>query len=266
MRETSAADAGGFIRYYVIDGAGPVHVHLAPLICPATATMLQVATHPRLAGRASILIDYFGCGLSDRPAGFSHTMQAHADTISAVLDHEGVRESVVIGHSMGGTVGLLVALSRPDLVGRLVLGESNLEPGGGDGTRRIAAVPVDEYVAETSVRELDMLRRAASRGATWAATYLAIREHGSDPRAVHAASVDIVGLDSSLLRRFLDLAIPRTFVYGGRTLADLDGRWTPDVPDPAVLEAHGVRTIVIPDAGHFMYVDDLDGYAAAVAQ
>lgn len=254
-----------FIRYHVIPGDGPVHVYLAPLVSPVTATLLDVATHRRLAGRPAILVDYLGCGVSDWPAAFSHTMAAHAATVAAVLDHERVDATVVVGHSMGGTVGLLLALARPDLVARLVLGESNLLPGGGDGTRRIAAVSADEYVHEVVPADLAALRAAARHDAL-AVRLLAIREHGSDPRAVHAASVDLVGLDPSLLRRFLELPVPRAFVYGGRTLDELDGQWTPDVPDRRLLDGAGVHTLVVPGAGHFMYVDDLDGYVDAVVR
>lgn len=264
MKSLLLTDHGCFIRYYVIAGTGPAHVYLPPLISPASATLLQVATHRRLAGRNAILIDYLGAGFSDRPPAFSHTMRDHASTVAAVLDHEDVTAAVVVGHSMGGTVGLFVALDRPDLVGRLVLGESNLGPGGGDGTRRIAAISLDTYVSEAAGAEIASLRRSAVAGDAWAAAQLAIREHGSDPRAVHAASVDIVGLDPSLLRRFTELEIPRAFIYGEQTLADLDGRATPDVPDRSLLERHGVVTAVVANAGHFMYADNLDGYVDAV--
>jgi pimeloyl-ACP methyl ester carboxylesterase len=226
--------------------------------------MLQIATHLRLAGRASILVDYLGCGVSDRPASFSHTMRDHAGTVAAILDHEGVADCVVIGHSMGGTVGLYLALERPDLVAQLVLGESNVGPGGGDGTRHIASFTVDDYVDVVASRELISLRRRAIAGDTTAAVMVAIREHGSDPGAVHAASCDIVGLDEKLLQQLLDLSIPRAFLYGERTLDELDGRATPDVPGRSTLAAAGVETQVVPEAGHFMYFDNLDGYVAAL--
>jgi pimeloyl-ACP methyl ester carboxylesterase len=253
-----------FIAYNVLPGHGPVHVYLAPLICPSTATMLQVATHPRLAGRAAILVDYLGCGASDRPLSFSHTMRDHARTIASILDHEGVADCVIVGHSMGGTVGLHLALDRPDLVARLVLGESNLGPGGGGGTRYIASFSLGEYVGSIAPRELIALRQKATAGDTMAAAMLSIRLHGSDARAVHAASCDIVGLDEKLLQHLLDLTIPRAFIYGARTLDELDGRWTADVPDRTMLDSAGVVTLVVPDAGHFMYFDNLDGYVAAL--
>jgi pimeloyl-ACP methyl ester carboxylesterase len=264
MKSLYLAEHDCFIGYFVLPGDGPVHVYLAPLICPSTATVLQVATHPRLVGRAAILVDYLGCGASDRPLSFSHTMRDHARTVAAVLDHEGVAGCIIVGHSMGGTVGLYLALDRPDLVARLVLGESNVGPGGGDGTRHIASFSLEDYVGVVAPRELIAMRQQAVGGNATAALMLSIRTHGSDARAVHAASCDIVGLDEKLLQHLLDLRIPRAFIYGARTLDDLDGRWTPDVPDRATLEAAGVLTLMVPKAGHFMYVDNLDGFVAAL--
>jgi pimeloyl-ACP methyl ester carboxylesterase len=266
MKSLYLAEHDCFIGYHVMPGDGPVHVYLAPLICPSSATLLQVATHPQLAGRASILVDYLGCGLSDRPRAFSHTMRDHARTVAAILDHEGVAECVIVGHSMGGTVGLHLALDRPDLVALLVLGESNVGPGGGDGTRHIASFSVEDYVSTVAPRELISLRQRAVAGDAIAAVMLSISEHGSDARAVHAASCDIVCLDEKLLQHLLDLTIPRAFVYGARTLEELAGRWTPDVPDRNMLDAAGVVTAVVPDAGHFMYFDNLDGYVAALVR
>lgn len=191
-------------------------------------------------------------------------MRDHALTVAAILHHEGVAECVIVGHSMGGTVGLYLALERPDLVARLVLGESNVGPGGGDGTRPFASFSVKDYVETIAPRELISLRQGATAGDATAAAMLSIREHGSDARAVHAASCDIVDLDEKLLQQLLDLTIPRAFIYGARTLDELSGRWTPDVPDRTTLDAAGVVTLVVPDAGHFMYVDNLDGYVAAL--
>jgi pimeloyl-ACP methyl ester carboxylesterase len=255
-----------FVSCTVLPGDGHTHVYLPGLVSPAAATLLEVATHARLAGRSTILVDYLGCGLSDRPSSFSHTMRDHAATVAAILDHHGVGDAVIVGHSMGGTVGLFLALDRPDLVACLVLAESNLLPGGGDGTSRIAAFSEAQWVTEAAPAELLALRRAAVAGSTEAARYLAIREWASDARAVHAASVDLVGLDPSTQQRFLDLDLPRAFVYGQRTLDELAGRWTPDVPDRDLLERYGVATFAVPGSGHFMYHDNLDGYVDAIVR
>lgn len=265
MKSLYLPEHDAFIRYFVIPGRGPVHVYLPPLICPSPATLLQVATHSRLAGRAALLVDYLGCGFSDRPPEFPHTMASHASTAATILDHERITGAVVVGHSMGGTVGLLLALSRPDLVSFLVLAESNLSPGGGDGTRRIAAVPGDDYVRDIVPAEISGLRQRARDGDDAAAALVAIRELTSDPLAVHAASRDLVDLDPGLLDRFLNMPVRSAFIYGERVLEAVQGRWAPDVPDPQILERHGIATFVVANSGHFMFLDNLDGYVDAVA-
>jgi len=252
------------VRYFAIAGDGPVHVYLPSLLCPSTATLLQVATHPSLVGRAAILIDYLGCGASDWPASFPHTMPAHAATVAAVLDHEAVSGAVVVGHSMGGTVGLHLALDRPELVAQVVMAESNVYPGGGEGTSRIASFTEDDYVGRVAIDDVADLRERARAGDDLAGTLASIRAHGSDPRAVHTASVALVDLEPDLADRLFAAAFPAAFVYGSRTLSALDGRSTPDLPDRAVLEAHGIATFVVPGSGHFMYVENLDGYVDAI--
>jgi len=43
------------------------------------------------------------------------------DDVEAALDKLGLTDFTLVGHSMGGAVALLVAMGRPDLVGRLIV-------------------------------------------------------------------------------------------------------------------------------------------------
>jgi 3-oxoadipate enol-lactonase len=43
------------------------------------------------------------------------------DDVEAAIDKLGLTEVTLVGHSMGGAVALLVAMGRPDLVGRLIV-------------------------------------------------------------------------------------------------------------------------------------------------
>lgn len=65
---------------------------------------------PDLRGRG-------GSGTLPGPYG----MAEHADDLVAVLDHIGVDRAVVVGHSMGGFVALVMAHRHPDRVEALVL-------------------------------------------------------------------------------------------------------------------------------------------------
>ncbi|MEH1058496.1 alpha/beta fold hydrolase [Micromonospora sp. CPCC 206171] len=89
---------------------------------------VPVATHPELAGHRSLFLDLLGHGLSDRPPDFGYPLEEHAATLATALDHAGVRAADVVAHSMGGGLAVVLAHHRPELVGRLVLVEANLEP------------------------------------------------------------------------------------------------------------------------------------------
>jgi hypothetical protein len=47
----------------------------------------------------------------------------------------------------------------------------------------------------------------------------------------------IVDLDPSIKKQFLKLTIPRTFVYGEKSLPENTGEVGPDAPEPSELEA-----------------------------
>jgi pimeloyl-ACP methyl ester carboxylesterase len=75
---------------------------------------------PLLAGRRLLIPDLPGhCGSSPLPA--SSSLRAYADVLGAFCDAEGVSETDVFGHSLGGAVALRLAERRPELVRRLVL-------------------------------------------------------------------------------------------------------------------------------------------------
>lgn len=59
---------------------------------------------------------------SDRTGEYS--FQLMRDDLAAFLESEGIADAVIIGHSMGGMVGLLLAQSHPALVAKLILEET----------------------------------------------------------------------------------------------------------------------------------------------
>lgn len=71
------------------------------------------------AAYRTIAFDLHGHGASDWPGEYSHDL-IEAD-VCAALDLLGLRGVVLVGHSMGGSVGFRIAAHRPDLVARLVV-------------------------------------------------------------------------------------------------------------------------------------------------
>lgn len=65
-------------------------------------------------------VDLRGRGDSGKPES-GYGLDAHADDVVRVLDHLGLEDAVLVGHSMGAFVGLQVALSSPERVRSLAL-------------------------------------------------------------------------------------------------------------------------------------------------
>lgn len=61
-----------------------------------------------------IIPDLPGSGESEYTP--SLTIDSMADAMAALLDNEGIREAVVIGHSMGGYITLAMAAHHPDVI------------------------------------------------------------------------------------------------------------------------------------------------------
>jgi 3-oxoadipate enol-lactonase len=75
------------------------------------------------------LPDLRGHGASEWPGEYS--FESMRDDVHGFLDVLGLEDVVLVGHSLGGTVALLVAEQYPDRVTRLVLEDSPPPTGGG---------------------------------------------------------------------------------------------------------------------------------------
>ncbi|MER6960095.1 alpha/beta fold hydrolase [Streptomyces sp. NPDC000618] len=77
---------------------------------------------PLLTGSHRVIrIDLLGHGRSAKPADRSYAIPDQARRAGVALDRLGVEHAVVVGHSSGGAVAIVLAEQRPDLVTALVL-------------------------------------------------------------------------------------------------------------------------------------------------
>jgi 3-oxoadipate enol-lactonase len=75
---------------------------------------------PAFAARYRVYApDLRGHGDTDWPGTYSFELMR--DDVIGLLGHLGLRQVILVGHSMGAAVAYLVAIARPDLVARLVI-------------------------------------------------------------------------------------------------------------------------------------------------
>ncbi|MEQ1494801.1 MAG: alpha/beta hydrolase [Novosphingobium sp.] len=111
---------GSRVAYRHIAGTGPALVFLPGYMSDmAGSKACAVFGWARANGRACLLLDYSGCGLSEG-AFKDGTLSRWRDEVLALIDACCDGPVVLVGSSMGGWLMLLVALCIPDRIAALV--------------------------------------------------------------------------------------------------------------------------------------------------
>jgi haloalkane dehalogenase len=71
--------------------------------------------------RRVIAVDHLGFGLSERPAEFPYTPEAHTQVLREVIDGLGLTRFAMAVHDYGGPIGLPIAVTEPSRISSLVV-------------------------------------------------------------------------------------------------------------------------------------------------
>ncbi len=124
----SCARLNGFEMRYFSFGTGKTPFVMLPGISVKDITTLANAVSAAYEQFSEEFTIYVFDRRSQLPQGYD--IDASAKDTAAVLDSLGIKNACVFGVSMGGMTAQLLAIDRPDLVGRLVLSStaSRIEP------------------------------------------------------------------------------------------------------------------------------------------
>jgi pimeloyl-ACP methyl ester carboxylesterase len=232
-------------------GPGPLIVYLHGLGCAGSRDWPPVARSAALAGRASLWLDLPGFGLSERPRDFSYALPDQARLVAEVLARE-PQPVALVGHSMGGTLALLVAealtrAGRPPAA--LVVAEPNLRREDATGSAVAAATPLDAFVA---------------RWGQWVASIPSPTYRESvrlaDPVAFHRSATSLVQVGQGLIPRLAVLPVPvRGYVLGA--LSDEATHET-----ARQVASTGVPVVTVERSGHGFSEDNPEGFGRAIVQ
>ena len=185
---------------------------------------------PELARDRRVLApDLPGCGDSDRPppvlcAGYSPRWQAAA--LLELLDHLGLAQVDLVGHSWGGAIAVCLADAAPERVRRLALIDPTLMPMVVPIEGRLARVPrLGPYVFKNMYRRNELRRYL---GRAFSSEHLVneadvdlywdrlAREGGRE--AAHAMLMQLTSRDTmaAMLPRLRAITAPTLVVWGER--------------------------------------------------
>jgi pimeloyl-ACP methyl ester carboxylesterase len=252
MRASWSFEHGMMVRRFAI-GAGPEIVWIHGL-GEWSVSYDPIVRHPAFTGFAHTLPDLPGYGRSPWPV-----KQPDGDSLEQLAEHLATwlaprPPAFLIGHSMGGVLATLVAERVP--ARGVVDIDGNLSRGDCTFSARGAAYELGEFEAR-GFAELRAEILAEGAGAPALQSYHAALCAAS-PAVFHQNSMDLVRLSSTdtLSARLAALRCPSLFVAG--------------IPDGVcehsrgLLARDGVRWIGIEPAGHWIYIDQPDAFAAAV--
>lgn len=242
MKHVEVLNDGSRIGYVELPGNEPVRIFVHGLGSSSLAYYTSVATDPKIAGQRTLLIDLLGFGISDRPQDFGYSLSEQAAALASFMDKLEMSKADVIAHSMGGAIAIMLASTRPDLVGRLVVCEANLLP---TPRPRIDAYSEDLYIAEGFASTLKNI------GNIWSVTMRL-----ADPVAMYRSEQSLgKNMPTDLSDRFINLPMPHAFIQGERS---------PAPHDKDRIVAADIPIITIPDAGHNMMLDNQDAFISAL--
>lgn len=115
------ANNKGVKIHYVVDGQGPlvVLIHGFP---DYWATWKPLMATLNKAGYRTAALDNRGYNLSDKPEGeAAYAMPNLVGDVAAVIEAEGQKNAIIVGHDWGAAISWQVVFTRPDLVNRLII-------------------------------------------------------------------------------------------------------------------------------------------------
>ena len=182
-----------------------------------------------------------------------------ADEIARYIEQSGLRRPAIVGHSMGGTLAMMIGAARPGLVGRIMVVDMLPAPAALLGQSPAGAAPfansLGGLMATQTGRSLfGSLMTSFSPPNSGART--------SDPGVVARALNELASID--LTGTLPRIRAPLTVVYGApvrEAAAALDRSFA-----RAYAGASGVRLIRVDRSGHMVMFDQPARFYAAVRE
>ena len=181
------------------------------------------------------MVKVLGFGKSSKPHEYSYTMEQHASCLSGLLKKLNVTNPVIIAHSMGGAIALLL-IEKLSSVEYFFCLEGNLVDEDCTISKEVESQSEEDFIINSyNVNPVKYRCRQLDS------------EADSSPIGYYRSSVSLVEMSESgeLLKKFKELMCPKTYIHGH------ENRNT-----KAVRVLAGQDVVEIEGCGHFMLNDN----------
>jgi proline iminopeptidase len=223
-------------------------------------------------------IRYQQRGLAPTTLAGPYTVETHISDAIAVLDALGIERAWAIGHSWGGYLAMHLAVTHPDRL----LGLIALDPLGavGDGGLEAMRQRIKEQIPAEVLRKADELDELAKRGIdsdenameswrlVWPA-YFADAAQVSKLPAIRMSYVCNANTWHSVSKHVEQNTLTKGLrSYKGRAIfiAGADSNLPVTASEESAALIPGATLTVIPDCGHFIWLEKPGAIARALAQ
>ena len=210
-----------------------------------------------------VALDLRNHGASPHAPAMDYAAQAAdiAETLAAL----GVERAVVLGHSMGGKAAMMLALTRPELVERLIIADIAPRPYAPALRAVVAALQALPLHAGLTRQEADQALRAAVPEAPIRSFLLQNLRFETVPPSWRIGLAEI----AAAMPAIEDFARPPGARFDGPALA-MAGALSPYIraEDHAAFRAlfPRIRFVSIPRAGHWLHAENPQGFSAALQE
>jgi pimeloyl-ACP methyl ester carboxylesterase len=252
--------------YYEIHGSGDPLLLIAGVgyggwfwykVVPELAETYQVIT-----------FDNRGAGESDKPEG-PYTVSMMAEDTAGLLDGLELEDAYVLGHSLGGFIAQELAVSRPELIAKLILASTNY--GGQD------VIPITPEAMEVLTNRegdpVELVKRgiAIASGPGFAEQHVDVAKELMDYRFTNpvppeayqaqvAAGAGMAAMSRDQVdQRMASIEVPTLILFGEHDMVVPPGN--------AELMAEKLPQAeikIIPDTGHIFPIEDPESTVAAI--
>ncbi|HEV2403481.1 MAG TPA: alpha/beta hydrolase [Candidatus Saccharimonadales bacterium] len=210
-----------------------------------------------MGSRSIVAFDFPGCGNSAYPHGTHLTLGDLVDITDHVVSVLKLQSFTLIGHSMGGAVGLEYTRRHTEQVKCFINIEGNLVPEDCFMTRQLSSVPYEQFRCKQLPELIEKCRKSTNVGFQhYAHDNLAV----VDPQGLYDYAASTVDWSDNLplLQHYVGLTPPKLFVYGNANKKTLSKTL-------ATLQSNGCPVASVGHSDHFPQYDNPSQLAQVIA-